>query len=76
MVSWGVVLMCNAAVKNKGGLFTTRFLLGLVSLNPNVCVYGETNLAIGRGWTIPWCDSSDDLLVSPGRDVFTIALLL
>ncbi|KAJ5950057.1 hypothetical protein N7454_001641 [Penicillium verhagenii] len=29
MVSWGIVLMCNAAVKNKGGLFTTRFLLGL-----------------------------------------------
>ncbi|KAJ5639955.1 uncharacterized protein N7484_007817 [Penicillium longicatenatum] len=29
MVSWGVALMCNAAVKNKGGLFTTRFLLGL-----------------------------------------------
>ncbi|KAJ5757385.1 uncharacterized protein N7511_006079 [Penicillium nucicola] len=29
MISWGVVLMCNAAVKNKGGLYTTRFLLGL-----------------------------------------------
>jgi hypothetical protein len=32
MISWGVALMCNAAVKNKGGLYTTRFLLGLVSL--------------------------------------------
>jgi hypothetical protein len=30
MISWGIALMCNAAVKNKGGLFTTRFLLGLV----------------------------------------------
>jgi hypothetical protein len=30
MLSWGIVLMCNAAVKNKGGLFTTRFLLGVV----------------------------------------------
>ncbi|KAJ5310399.1 Amidase [Penicillium atrosanguineum] len=29
MISWGIILMCNAAVKNKGGLFTTRFLLGL-----------------------------------------------
>ncbi|KAJ5302316.1 hypothetical protein N7508_007179 [Penicillium antarcticum] len=29
MISWGVALMCNAAVKNKGGLYTTRFLLGL-----------------------------------------------
>lgn len=30
MITWGIVLMCNAAVKNKGGLFTTRFLLGVV----------------------------------------------
>ena len=30
MVSWGVFLMCNTAVKNKAGLFTTRFLLGVV----------------------------------------------
>ncbi|OKL62347.1 hypothetical protein UA08_02828 [Talaromyces atroroseus] len=29
MVGWGIVLMCNAAVKDKGGLFTTRFFLGL-----------------------------------------------
>ncbi|KAJ6092324.1 hypothetical protein N7467_004293 [Penicillium canescens] len=29
MISWGIALMCNAAVKNKGGLYTTRFLLGL-----------------------------------------------
>ncbi|KAL4766209.1 major facilitator superfamily domain-containing protein [Aspergillus foveolatus] len=28
MVSWGIFLMCNAAVKNKGGLYATRFLLG------------------------------------------------
>lgn len=77
MVSWGVVLMCNAAVKNKGGLFTTRFLLGLVSLNPNpLCIRDRLNLTTGWGRTIPWCDSSDDLLVSPRRDVFTITLLL
>lgn len=30
MLSWGIALMCNAAVKNKGGLYTTRFLLGVV----------------------------------------------
>ncbi|KAL4997169.1 major facilitator superfamily domain-containing protein [Aspergillus recurvatus] len=29
MVSWGIFLMCNAAVKNKGGLYATRFLLGV-----------------------------------------------
>ncbi|KAJ5350431.1 hypothetical protein N7541_008158 [Penicillium brevicompactum] len=29
MLSWGIALMCNAAVKNKGGLYTTRFLLGV-----------------------------------------------
>ncbi|OQE09766.1 hypothetical protein PENVUL_c005G00619 [Penicillium vulpinum] len=29
MISWGIALMCNAAVKNKGGLYTTRFLLGV-----------------------------------------------
>ncbi|KAL4905918.1 hypothetical protein BDW74DRAFT_167564 [Aspergillus multicolor] len=29
MVSWGICLMCNAAVKNKGGLYATRFLLGV-----------------------------------------------
>lgn len=31
MIGWGIALMCNAAVKNKGGLYTTRFLLGVVS---------------------------------------------
>ena len=30
MITWGIALMCNAAVKNKGGLYTTRFFLGLV----------------------------------------------
>ncbi|QQK45714.1 Sucrose/H+ symporter, plant [Penicillium digitatum] len=29
MLTWGIALMCNAAVKNKGGLYTTRFLLGV-----------------------------------------------
>ncbi|KAJ5438112.1 uncharacterized protein N7458_009110 [Penicillium daleae] len=29
MITWGAVLMCNAAVKNKGGLYATRFLLGV-----------------------------------------------
>ncbi|KAJ5162108.1 hypothetical protein N7492_007500 [Penicillium capsulatum] len=28
MVCWGIALMCNAAVKNRGGLYVTRFLLG------------------------------------------------
>ncbi|KAL4885953.1 major facilitator superfamily domain-containing protein [Aspergillus karnatakaensis] len=29
MITWGAVLMGNAAVKNKGGLYATRFLLGV-----------------------------------------------
>lgn len=35
MISWGIALMCNAAVKNKGGLYTTRFLLGVVRFRLN-----------------------------------------
>ncbi|KAI1386745.1 putative pantothenate transporter [Hypoxylon trugodes] len=29
MVSWGIMLACHVAVKNKEGLYVTRFLLGL-----------------------------------------------
>ncbi|KAE9367761.1 pantothenate transporter [Stipitochalara longipes BDJ] len=29
IVSWGVVMACHAAVKNKEGLYTARFFLGL-----------------------------------------------
>ncbi|KAI5865188.1 putative pantothenate transporter [Durotheca rogersii] len=29
MVTWGIVLACHVAVKNKEGLYATRFLLGL-----------------------------------------------
>ncbi|CZR53706.1 related to putative tartrate transporter [Phialocephala subalpina] len=29
MVTWGTALCCHAAVKNKGGLWTARFFLGL-----------------------------------------------
>ncbi|KAI0841201.1 putative pantothenate transporter [Hypoxylon sp. FL0890] len=29
MVTWGIMLACNVAVKNKEGLYVTRFLLGL-----------------------------------------------
>ncbi|KAF7616907.1 putative pantothenate transporter [Aspergillus flavus] len=29
MISWGIALACHAAVKNKGGLYAVRFLLGL-----------------------------------------------
>ncbi|KAJ5248583.1 hypothetical protein N7468_000034 [Penicillium chermesinum] len=32
MIGWGVFLMCNAAVKNKGGFYATRFLLGAVRI--------------------------------------------
>lgn len=86
MVSWGIALMCNAAVKNKGGLFTTRFLLGLVGffffcvnmwhdIKATLC---ELNIytSIGRGRTVPRSHSPDDLLVPPRRNVFTAALLL
>lgn len=78
MLTWGITLMCNAAVKNKGGLYTTRFLLGVVSYRPILYDFRIkcTNTAIGRGWTVSWCHSPDDLLVSPGRDVLATTLLL
>jgi hypothetical protein len=84
MISWGIALMCNAAVKNKGGLFTTRFLLGLVRFfvtmwhnfkKQSICEF-NTYTSIGRGWTVSRCHSPNDLLVSPRRNVFTAALLL
>lgn len=79
MLSWGIALMCNAAVKNKGGLYTTRFLLGVVSYRPSMSHHfriKRTNPVTGRGWTISRCYSPDDLLVSPGRDVLATTLLL
>lgn len=79
MLSWGIALMCNAAVKNKGGLYATRFLLGVVSYGSNKSHYfrmKHTNPATGRGWTVSRCYSPDDLLVSPGRDVLATTLLL
>lgn len=30
IITWGICLMTHAAVHNKGGLYATRFLLGLV----------------------------------------------
>lgn len=30
VVTWGLVLACHAAVKNKEGLYAARFFLGLV----------------------------------------------
>ncbi|KAH8661599.1 permease of the major facilitator superfamily [Tricladium varicosporioides] len=30
MLSWGIVLACHAAVKNKEGLYTARFFLGMM----------------------------------------------
>lgn len=78
MLSWGIVLMCNAAVKNKGGLFTTRFLLGVVRVL--VKKFADfvklTNVVTGRGWAVPRCYSTNDLLVSPRRNVLTATLLL
>jgi hypothetical protein len=77
MISWGIALMCNAAVKNKGGLYTTRFLLGLVrAMGASVKISSRildmilspavlfTDTTIGRGWTVPRCYSPDDILVS------------
>lgn len=49
MISWGIVLMCNAAVKNKGGLFTTRFLLGLVRSMPTGFLFSEIGLSMTYG---------------------------
>ena len=31
MISWGIALLCHVPVVNKGGIYTTRFFLGLVS---------------------------------------------
>lgn len=33
MVTWGAMLACHCAVTNKGGLFATRFFLGLVGVS-------------------------------------------
>jgi len=30
MLSWGIVLACHAAVKNKEGLYAARFFLGMM----------------------------------------------
>jgi hypothetical protein len=72
MITWGAVLMCNAAVKNKGGLYATRFLLGVVRIHIDRLDDSKghldvqtANREIGRGWTIPWCNPPDDLLVPP-----------
>jgi hypothetical protein len=43
MISWGIALMCNAAVKNKGGLYATRFLLGVVRSLPIGLMISEWN---------------------------------
>ncbi|CAK7217446.1 hypothetical protein SCUCBS95973_003154 [Sporothrix curviconia] len=29
IISWGIALLCHVPVKNKGGIYATRFLLGL-----------------------------------------------
>jgi hypothetical protein len=29
MISWGIALLCHVPVSNKGGIYGTRFLLGL-----------------------------------------------
>ena len=29
IISWGVMLLCHIPVRNKGGIYATRFLLGL-----------------------------------------------
>jgi hypothetical protein len=33
MISWGVALLCHIPVRNKEGIYATRFFLGLVSEN-------------------------------------------
>lgn len=32
MIMWGIALLCHVPVKNKEGIYATRFLLGLVGL--------------------------------------------
>lgn len=31
MISWGIALLCHVPVTNKEGIYSVRFLLGLVS---------------------------------------------
>ncbi|KAK6442613.1 hypothetical protein LTR95_001164 [Oleoguttula sp. CCFEE 5521] len=38
MVSWGIVLCTHAAVKNAGGLYTVRALLGLFASGTDVAM--------------------------------------
>ena len=33
MLGWGIALLLHACVTNKGGLYATRFLLGLVGVS-------------------------------------------
>lgn len=32
MISWGIALLAHVGVRNKEGIYATRFLLGLVRL--------------------------------------------
>ncbi|KAL5335309.1 hypothetical protein BJX70DRAFT_328326 [Aspergillus crustosus] len=74
MVTWGAVMIGNAFVTNKGGLYATRFLLGVVCrFKPHTCNPANK---LGRSWTVPGSHSADDILVSAGRDVIATTILL
>ncbi|EHK97616.1 putative tartrate transporter [Glarea lozoyensis 74030] len=57
MLSWGIVLACHAAVKNKEGLYTARFFLGMMEagmfpgLAAQLCNYPKSPRS--RKWLTP-----------------------
>lgn len=49
IVTWGICLMLHAAVHNKGGLYATRFFLGLVCFSSPVKTGNLTRLQAESG---------------------------
>ncbi|KAL4947486.1 major facilitator superfamily domain-containing protein [Aspergillus filifer] len=45
IISWGLVTACTAAVKNMGGLYAVRFMLGLTEAGMLVWIYSVGSVA-------------------------------
>lgn len=39
MITWGITLLCHVPVKDKGGIYTARFFLGLVRILAHIWRY-------------------------------------
>jgi hypothetical protein len=66
MISWGIALLAHVGVRNKEGIYATRFLLGLVRLmcTPSVICVTLTATSIVRSGHVPCSDFSAHILVS------------